>query len=315
VLAVPDEDEDERVKPPWYAGREIGVYLFRINRRPRAQGNLFSQGVSDPPFIDHLTEVLLMGTPVVTGRRHQREWLLGNREIDSLQRYLSGWVGYDTTGPGRRDRYDDATKSWVTEEVEEERTAKAPFAIAVETRLLGVARHPTFRPGPLAVVFESVLNQGESTRQGPTTDWGVEPLLDEPDFERWLAGTTVLDRVTFSVKLPNPDADESFRQISEHLRNMDSDLTHTLRPRDKDRGLSKDFQEDPISQGLLEMAKRSFAQVTAKGKSAIGRLREYSQTDRVRQGHVTLPQESLQAQQSLGDYTVQQDAPGSADGS
>ena len=124
-------------------------------RRPGQ--SLFAAGEL-PSFLDHLEEALLFGTPVVTGRSYQPEWLLGNREINSDYRYLSGWIGYDTTGPGRRDYYDGSTKSWATELIEEQRTAKAPFAIAAETRILGVAKHPSFSSGTLSVVFEALLD-------------------------------------------------------------------------------------------------------------------------------------------------------------
>jgi hypothetical protein len=155
------------------------------------------------------------------------------------------------------------------------------------------------------------LNLGENARSNPSTDWGVEPLLDEPDFERWLTGTAVLDQVSFTVKMPNPDAADSFRQIAEHLQAMDADLTHTLRPRDRERGLSKDFQQDSISQGLIEMAARSFAQVRAKGRNIANRVREYNQKERVLKGRLTLPEGVIDAQHALGEFAIQQDAPGS----
>jgi hypothetical protein len=307
-------DPADGVKPPWYADKDLPVLLYRINRRPSDQQSLFAAGEL-PSFLDHLEEALLFGTPVVTGRSYQREWLLGNREINSDYRYLSGWIGYDTTGPGRRDYYDGSTKSWATELIEEQRTAKAPFAIAAETRILGVAKHPSFSSGTLAVVFEALLDGRENADlPAPAVDWAVEPLLDEPGFEQWLRETVLLERVTFSVKLPNPDAAESFAELSEHILKMDANLTHTLTPRDKRRGLSKDFQQEPISQGLLEMARRSYAQVTARGRSGLNRVRDYNQKDRVLKRRVKLPSSSLEAQRTLGEYTSRQPSPGGADG-
>ena len=302
--------ERVEVKPPWYSVAEVPCFLYRVNRRPRAQGSLLAS--SDPSFIDHLTEVLLMGSPVTTGTRYQREWLLGNREIDASSRYLSGWVGYDTEGLANRDRFDPETKSWVTDQVTEERTAKAPFAISAETRLLAVAKHPTFAPGSVAKVFDIVLNLGENSRLAPAAEWAVEPLLDEPGFDEWLAKTAILERVTFTVKVPNPDAAESFAELAQHLSVMDAEVTHVLRPQDPARGLNKDFQQDPISQGLIEMARRSFATVRAKGKSVANKVREYDQKERVRRGRVQLPEPPLEAQQALGEYVIRQDAPGSS---
>lgn len=300
-------------KVPWYAVKDVPIFFFRVNRRP-GQPSLFSQQ-DMPDFMDHVTEVLLFGPVIVTGRRFQREWRLGNRLIDASASYLSGWVGYDAVGEAERDRYDEATNSWGTETVEEEQTARAPFAIAGQTRILAIVKHPKFNPGGLAIVFQNLLNMGEDDRQraDPTVmpvEWAVEPLLDESDFDGWLNNTPVLDYISFSVKLPNPDADEAFREVAEHLRHEDADLTHILRPRDKERGLNRDLRGDKIASGLLEMANRSFAIIRAKGRSALNRSRTYDQTSRVRKGQTRLPPGDRAAQQALGEYIIRQDAPG-----
>ena len=287
-------------RPPWYADKDVPVLMYRINRRQRPQGNLFDQG-EPPSFLDHLTECLLFGAEVVTtGRGRERHWMLGNREINEAAGYLAGWIGYRTEDAEQQDDYDLDSKAWTTAVVPTERRATAPFVIVVESRFLFVAKHPTFAEGTLAVVFESLLNTGEDEREVPTTTWAVEPVLDTVDFARWLQQTAVLDTVTFHVRLPNPDAAESFEQIVAHLDAQDAGaLDHKLTPRDPERGLNKDFDQNPISQGLMEMARRAFALVRAKGRGAAGALRTYNQRERVRRETVRMPGEHAAAQEAV----------------
>lgn len=269
-----------QVSKPWYADREVQALLYRVNRRPFAQGNLFA---SQPEsFLDHLVECLLFGTEVETGRRHRRRWILGNRTIRTDQGLLGGYVGYSADEVKGTDQYNYETQEWEDDLELGERKARAPFIIVESSRVLAVLRHPTFSEGSIPVVFESLLRQGELEREGDTTtDWAVEPLLDNTEFQTWLAQVGVLDRLRFKVKLPNPDSADLFEEISKHLQEEDAELVHDLKPRDKARGLNKSLS-DPMSQGLLEMARRSFARVTARGRSTSGRTTEYNQLRRVR---------------------------------
>lgn len=124
-------DETEQPLLPWFAGKEVPVLTHRINRRLREQQSLFATEL--PPFVDHLAECLLFGQSVVTGRRYQRHWKLGNRNIDAEGRYLAGRIGYASEGDEIEDTYDDQAAEWRTEVVSAERHAAAPFAIAADT--------------------------------------------------------------------------------------------------------------------------------------------------------------------------------------
>ncbi len=90
----------ENALEPWYGGKPGTIMFYRINRRPLPEPTLFDDQPDD--VLDHLTEVLLFGEPVVTGRRYQREWLLGARSIDTKEPPGSGvTAGTDVTGLGR----------------------------------------------------------------------------------------------------------------------------------------------------------------------------------------------------------------------
>lgn len=294
------------VRPPWYADKDVAVLMYRVNRRPRPQGNLFDSGQT-PAFLDHLTECLLFGIEVVTsGRGHERRWRLGNRDINSTLGYLAGWIGYRTEDAEEQDDYDTDAKEWRTAVVPTERRATGPFVIVGETQFLFVAKHPTFAEGPLVVVFETLLNQGEEQREASNTDWAVEPLLDTVDFTRWLRQTAVLETVAFHVRLPNPDAAESFAQITAHMDAQEAGiLDHKLTPRDPERGLKKDFEQDPISQGLMEMARRAIASIRAKGKSVAGTPRTYNQRERVRRERIRMPASHDAALQTVVQHALQ----------
>lgn len=302
-----EADQTSEARPAWYADKDVPVLMYRINRRDLPM-TLF-ESVEDqtpPPFLDHLAECLLFGTEVSTiGRGHQRWWRLGNRDLNPDRGYLAGWVGYRSDDAEAEDTYDDATQEWNTVVVEREKRATAPFVVVDGSRFLFVARHPSFAAGTPATVFEMLLNQGESERSVRTTEWAVEPVLDTAEFREWLSETAVLDSVSFHVRLPNPDAAESFAQLDAHLRAQDAEsFDHKLNPRDPDRGLNRDFTSDPISLGLLEMARRAFATVKAKGRNAAGGTRVFNQRDKVRQDVVPLPGDHDAAESAVIEHAL-----------
>ena len=296
--------EDHVAVAPWFADREVPVLVYRINRRPRPQGKLFA--VQPDNFMDHLVECLRVGDETVTkGHGHERHWMIGNRHISSNLDSFSGRIGFRSPDVEVSESYDSASGDWLTNVVETERTVTAPFAVAAGTRFLAVAKHKSFSESVLPKVFEQVLRAGEEAREYPTTDWAVEPVLDEHDFERWLRGTAVLQSIRFEVKLPNPDAEESFLQLHKHLDSAGAgEMTHSLKPRDPEAGLNKDFEQEPISQGLMAMARKSFAQLRAKGTGKTGSTREYSQTRRVRRVRLDLSGNHVTAQAIITEFAV-----------
>lgn len=133
-----------------------------------------------------MAEVLPFGEPVVTGRAYQREWKLGNREIDERQRILTGHIGWQRSDRRTRDKYDDQEKRWSDAIDVDQRAARSLFAFDGATRYLAVVRHPSFNERVLTRIFEALLQRGEERREVSTTDWDVEPILDEQDFREWL---------------------------------------------------------------------------------------------------------------------------------
>lgn len=312
----PASEASERPRPPWYAVRDVTVLIYRINRRPLPL-TLFSPDEPNPPFPDHLAECLLFGPAVTTaGGGHERHWRLGNRTIDRADRYLAGWVGYITEDAEEQNNYDNDTAEWKTEIVQSERRVTAPFVIVAESRFLYVVKHPTFSEGAVRVVFEALLNLGEREREVRTTEWAVEPVLDTADFGRWLEETAVLDSVSFHVRLPNHDADDNFKQLADHLKIMKAEsFDHRLKARDPESGLSKNFEDDAISQGLMQMARRAFATVRAKGRAINGKPRSYDQRERVRKARLPrLPADQDQARDRLVQRALEQGEEEQSDG-
>lgn len=291
---------------PWFSGREVSVLVYKVNRRPLPQGNLLAEQPAG--FFDHLIECLLLRHEVVTkGRGRERHWMIGNRNIPDSLRYVVARLGYRAPEMAAKDAYDEDAGEWTSDLIETERVAIAPFVIVADSRLLCIAKHPSFAEGTLPVVFEAILNDGEAARPYPTTSWSVEPLLDETDFAKWLERTAILDRVSFDVRLPNPDAAESFAQLTSHMDAMEAgQMRHALAPRDVERGLRKDFESEPITQGLMEMARRSFARLKARGRSSSGSQREYSQTSRVRRGRLELPEDYTLAETAIAQFGLDQ---------
>lgn len=288
----------DRPPSPWFADKDVTVLTYRVNRRPLPQGNL----LTDMPdrFLEHLHQVLLFGVDVVTGRRNQRFWRLGNEDFSLEQGYLAGRVGYRASGITVDEDYQDDTKEWTTDIVEAEHSVSAPFVVVESTQQLYVAKHSSFSESTLPTVFEMLLNEGERRQPQETTDWGVDPVLDEQGFAEWLRRTPILDRVTFKVKLPNPDAEEAFAEVVGHLDRMDAkELTHELVARDPERGLNREFQRDPTMNGLMEMSKRAYAWVTARGRGPQAQRRVYSQRHRVLKQRLAMPSTYEGAQRTL----------------
>ena len=282
------ESEPQVPITPWFAGRDVPLLLYRVNRRPLAQLKLFSQ--QPAKFLDHLVECLLFGAEVATaGRGSTRYWRLGNRHISIEEGYLAGLIGYRSGDTEAQDEYDEDNAEWKHTVVPTERRVTAPFVVVAATRLLVVAKHPTFGETTLPYVFEYLLQQGERARSEQTTEWAVEAVLDSKDFDRWVQETAVVSSVAFDVRMPNPDSSELFDQLVQHMNTAEANLHHSLKARDPERGLNKNFEQDSLSQALLDMAKRSFAIIRASGRNAQGRTRTYSQRERVRRQTALMP--------------------------
>ena len=281
---VTDNLSEEHDAEPWFADRESGaLLLYRVNRRPMRQGNLFAQ--QPPDFFEHLTSVLLFAEVVDTGRRTQRFWRLGNRTVDQENELLLGQIGYERPDERRTDRYDDQSQAWVDDVGLAEATARAPFAIDGVTRILTVLRHPTFSEATLPKVFLELLNRGERQRSYPTTEWDVEPILDETEFLQWLRSAEAVQRVSFVAKLPNPSALPEFEPVWDRMEQRKAKaLREIMEAQDPDRGLDK-VEEDPIARAYIAMASQGFGYVMGKRRYE-GRTEGYNQRSRVRKRYV-----------------------------
>ena len=299
-----DEPLVTEAKKPWFADRDVLVLMYRINRRPIAQGNFFAEQPED--FLDHLVECLLFGEEIVTtGRGNSRTWILGNSDFSTFTQSLAGWIGFGTEESELRDDYDESTKSWRTGEVTIERRATAPFVVSGVTQLLFIAQHPDFSENVPRHVIERLLEAGEQRREHPTTIWGVEPVLDRGGFQQWLDETNVLEKITFEVRLPNPDGEELFEEVLDHLNKMQAgSFKHTLKPRNPEVGLSKDFTQDSISKQLMAMVQRTYAQIVAKGTGVSGSIRTYNQNRKVKRERVHLPEGHEAATQALVEFGI-----------
>ena len=278
-MAPPDGKRGWQIKKPWFSNRAVNVVVFRINRRPKSQGALF--GPQQDDFLDHLQEALLFGQPIRVGRRGNRRWRLGNQQIDPDGRFLAGILGWETQETHQQDYYDSSSAEWVPSVATTSRVTLAPFSINILSRRLFVVRHHSFRETPIATVFRELLNLGEQNSINPTTDWDVQPLLDEDDFEAWLRQVAVLDRIKFVAKLPNPDAEEEFLELTEHLKEVQAgEMTHILKAADTEAGLSKRLQETRITRALMHMSKQGYASISAAAHDNESRKVNFLQSNR-----------------------------------
>jgi hypothetical protein len=264
---------------PWFADRESGTLLFyRVNRRALRQVSLFAEQPLD--FFDHVTSVLPFGEAVDTGRKYQRRWRLGNKEVDVARRLLTGQIGYERPDERPTDRYDEESKAWVDAIDVTESTARAPFVIDGVSRNLVILQHPTFLENTLAVVFTTLLNRGEQRREFPTTEWDVEPILNEREFLTWLRTADAVEEVRFNAKLPNPEGKSEFEPVWSRMQDRKAKaIREILEASDPDRGLVG-IEEDTIARAYIAMASQGFGYVTGKRKYE-GRDDSYDQRKQV----------------------------------
>ncbi len=273
---------------PWFAGASGPVLLFKVNRRPRPQ-NLFGDTQPDD-VLDHLAEVLLFGEPIVTGRKINRTWRLGNRSIDLAGRSITGQVGWERVDQETVDAFDSKRQQWVDVVQPTGHSARSVFAFDAATRHLAVVKHPTFSDTVLPKLFCELLNRGEAARPTPTTDWDVEPILDEAEFRDWLSATSAVERVRFVAKLPNPGGLDDFEDIWKRLEELNaSSIEETIQARDPDAGLG-DITADPISAQFIAMASHAFGYITATGAEN-GRPTKYDQREQVKRVYRNFPEE------------------------
>jgi hypothetical protein len=268
-------------RAPWFAGRRGTVLLYRVNRRPLARPTL-GGGEQPESFMDHVMEVLLFGHKVVTGHgERQHEWVLGNRFTVPGETALIGQVGWERDVEEQTSRYDQETQEWRDELEVTGQSAHAPFALDGTTRVLGVLKHPSFNEKTIANVFQMLLREGENSREWPSTEWSVEPILDERDFFAWLDSVQSVTSLTMVAKLPNPDGLEEFGPVWQEMQARKARLnSKKLVAADDNEGL-QGLQEDASLRGNLAMGRQGFGYVLATGRQSNGHEKPFDQREKV----------------------------------
>lgn len=264
---------------PWFSERQGTVLFYRVNRRERSH-QLRLMAREYPSAFAHLLDILDFRATVRTGRQHQREWHLGNKSVDRNREILTGVVGYVRSGQELIGVYRTDDQVW--EDVLEERGSGvyAPFGFDGQTRILAVLKHPQFSGKTLAEVFTDFLTQGEDRLTSPTTDWAVEPMLDDEDFYEWIRRTPYVERVRFVAKLPNPDGLDGLEFVNRRMDELEAgQIAEELVARDREVGL-RNLDQDAIARGYVDSAVQGFGYVTARGHDAEnGRVATISATD------------------------------------
>lgn len=227
-------------------------------------------------------EVLLFGHKVVTGPGiYKHEWVLGNRYTLPGETSLIGQVGWERDVAEQTSRYDQETREWLDEVEMTGQSAHAPFALDGTTRVLGVLKHPSFNEKTIANVFQMLLREGENSKEWPSTEWSVEPILDERDFFAWLSSVQSVTSLTMVAKLPNPDGLEEFGPVWQEMQDRRARLISTkLVATDDNVGL-QGLQEDSRLRGNLAMGRQGFGHVLATGRESNGHEKPFDQREKV----------------------------------
>jgi hypothetical protein len=232
-----------------------------------------------------MEEVLSYPVVVQSGRRHRREWRIGNKVFDQQAGTLTGMIGWTRTAAALSSVWDEDRQSWVDRFVAADQSAVAPFAFAADGRFLGVLRNSSFAETTLATVFRDILNRGESARSAPTTDWDVEPVGDEQGFYDWVASTDQVLKVEFVFKRPNPDADREFEELFARMDELEArQIRESINALDPDRGLSKQaLRNERTSRMFITAAMAAFGYVVGNGVSHGQKVRYDQRTHAARE--------------------------------
>lgn len=265
----------------WFQGKDLDVLIYKVNRRPlSADLSLFEPPASP---IRHLYEVLLeQRRPVVSGRRYQREWRVGNLNLDEDAGTITGLIGWSRSDASLTSVWDEESKSWRERVVAADTSAVSPFVFQADRRYLGVLKHPSFREHTLNWVFTEILNRAEMARAVPLVQWAVEPVGDEREFNNWLDSVDQVVELRFTFERPNPDAEKAFEQLFERLDSLEAEkIREVITARDRQVGLDKQaVKNDPTTQGFIRAAMSAFGFVIGKAFRN-GKKVQYDQRDQV----------------------------------
>ncbi|MFD6950351.1 MULTISPECIES: hypothetical protein [unclassified Nocardiopsis] len=247
---------------PWFAGKNGTILFYRVNRRPLQNPSLNAE--QPDSVMDHLTEVLLFGEVVSSGRGNKRNWLLGNREIADNEETLMGQIGWRRDGSETQDEYDPESKRWVDVTRDRDSSGRSAFCFDSKSRILGVLKHPSFDEKTLPVVFQEIMNMGEQRRSWPSTEWSVEPLPDNKKFTQWLREVDSVQQINLVAKLPNPDGLDEFGKVWEDMNSMRARKIQQVVEAVDSSGLENIQQNERVSNHIA-MSERAYGYATARG--------------------------------------------------
>jgi len=251
----------------WFAGKDVDILLYRINRRPLPSGETLMAQPTD--ILEHLQEVLRNPRSVGSGRRYQRTWRVGNAIFDDLANTVTGRIGWLRSGETLATDFNEETQSWEDIVVASDFTAVAPFTFVADGRYLGILKHPTFAERTVAEVFTRLLNAGEQARPAPTTNWGVDPIGSEARFYEWVDRVDTVTRVKFVFQRPNPDAQAEFAELFDRLDALKArEIKDEVVAADPEEGLDKQaLRTEPETRAYIAAASAAFGFVVGNGIS------------------------------------------------
>lgn len=252
----------------WFDGRRVEVYLFRLNRRNIGGELALAYDREFPDLIEHAKEVLRRAPDFTYGRNEGRLWRVGNLADGENFSYLAGRLGGERQGSVSRARFNPDTQSWGDESVVETHAAVTAFTLMADSRILAVAAHPEISPAMASNVFKGILNSGEATFDFPTTDWGVDPIMNTVEFLDWIDHTPLVTSVKFVFARPNPDGADDLQAEMDRLDKLRAkSITEEIAAADKEEGLDRAaLKEDQDFRKHLSAAARSWSTITAHGK-------------------------------------------------
>jgi len=259
---VPDDDSgvESDSSDHWFSDRALDVLIFKINRRPLQSSQL---ALFDPPddLLEHLKLVLEASYSSRSGQRTQRNWRMGNLRFDDARRVVIGRIGWTRSVEALEGKWDEEARAFEEKWTSHEDSAVSAFAIDVRSELVGVLKHPSFST-ELVVnkMLERMLQAGEDTLPNPGVSWNVDPMGDQMQFDEWFSSVDQLNRLTVTVKRPNPDNAEEFERMERELDDLEAEsLQLTAVARDENVGLDKSAVRNNSSfKAAIAAAMRSY---------------------------------------------------------
>jgi hypothetical protein len=268
----------------WFGGHKGKLLVYRVNRRPFPSGELAPIELPQDAF-EHFVDRLVAGYQVKRGRANKRVWQVGGIEVDHDQRQLTGRLGSQPVRRGMVPKWLDDQKDWDLQVGETAGEIELlPFGYDGESRLLTVLQHGK-AAGTIATVFQTILYDNEMKLHEPTTVWSVEPLLDTSTFLSWLRDTPVVQSVSFTARLPNPESLPEFGDLPGRIKRIGAiqhEQSFRAPPGDTLRGVNEDsgFQEG------MAMGRHGFATLKGDGERADGSHTAYRQAEKVAYEHL-----------------------------